>query len=132
MRRLRVSFAKGPRGSQSIKYTPQLSTSQPFSKPAHTLQPYEVKYLDHTFFKDYSKVGHRKSIRTGYRAGDHTVNELRAIQYKPDGKRKFKLAHTDDLEEMPEPRRSCDVIQDATPATIPLLFKESRPIVQSK
>ena len=95
-------------------------------------QPYEVKYLDHTFFKDYSKVGHRKLIRTGYRVGVDTVNELRAIQYKPDGKRKFKLAHTDDWEEMPEPRRSCNVPQAATPATIPLLFKESRPIVQCK
>ena len=43
-------------------------------------QPYKVKYLDHSFFRDFTSVGYLKSIHPGSRAGDPTVTDLRAIR----------------------------------------------------
>lgn len=47
------------------------------SKP----RPYEVRYVSHAFFKDFSQVNLYKSMRPGKSAGDPTVHDLRAIRY---------------------------------------------------
>lgn len=54
--------------------------------------PYEVVYLDHAIFMDYSKLGPMDSIRPGRTAGDPKVNDLRAIKYCPSGQIFYKLS----------------------------------------
>ncbi|KAF2878899.1 hypothetical protein ILUMI_27276 [Ignelater luminosus] len=46
-------------------------------------KPYEAEYLEHTFFKDFSKLHYYTLIRPGYKVGDSSVIELSAIQYRP-------------------------------------------------
>ena len=46
------------------------------SKP----NPYQVKYIDHTFFQDFSKLRLCTSIRPGTMPGDPTVHDIRAIR----------------------------------------------------
>ena len=43
-------------------------------------KPYELKYVDYSFFQDFSKVKICKSIRPGSKAGDPTVHDLRAVR----------------------------------------------------
>ena len=44
-------------------------------------KPYKVKYIDHTFFKDFSTIREYSSIRPGRKAGDPTVVDLRCLKY---------------------------------------------------
>ena len=46
------------------------------SKP----NPYEVKYLNHTFFQDFTNLRLCRSIRPGIKPGDPTVHDVRAIR----------------------------------------------------
>ncbi|CAK6965474.1 uncharacterized protein LOC127510601 isoform X1 [Scomber scombrus] len=46
------------------------------SKP----NPYEVKYVDHTFFQDYANLRLCRSIRPGIKPVDPTVHDVRAIR----------------------------------------------------
>lgn len=46
------------------------------SKP----HPYEVRYVDHTFFQDFTKLRLCKSICPGIKPGDPTVHDVRAIR----------------------------------------------------
>lgn len=64
-------------------------------------RPYEVSYLDYTFFKDFSKLNLIKSIRPGFKVGDPTVNNLRALKYNTDGKIQFKIIHSEEFQDMP-------------------------------
>lgn len=68
------------------------------ARPSH---PYKVIYLDYTFFKDYEKVCNYDSIRPGKRAGDPTVNDIRALQYK-DGEIYYKLRQPDEWKKLPQ------------------------------
>lgn len=47
-----------------------------WSKP----NPYKVKYVDHNFFQDFSKLRLCKSIHPGIKHGDASVNDIRAIR----------------------------------------------------
>ena len=47
--------------------------------------PYTVKYLDYTFFSDYSELNEYKSIRPGIGVGSKTVNDIRVLLYSVDG-----------------------------------------------
>lgn len=47
--------------------------------------PYEARYLDYTFFTDFSKELIYKSIRPGKKAGDLVVTDLRMLEYRPNG-----------------------------------------------
>ncbi|CAM4665805.1 unnamed protein product [Leuciscus chuanchicus] len=58
--------------------------------------PYEVKYIDHTFFQDFTKLRLCKSLRPGVRPGDPTVHDIRAIRYNNNGTMDFKINHSDD------------------------------------
>ena len=88
-------------------------------------EPYKVKYLDHTFFKDFSKIGPFKSIRPGSKVGDSTVSDIRALQYSSTGI-SYKLQFSDEWKSLPQPRA-----QNFEMNTPPL-FTQSRKIVPSK
>jgi len=55
-------------------------------------RPYRVHHLDHTIFKDYSKLGYCTSIRPGTGTGDPVVTDLVALCYQPDGTIQHKLS----------------------------------------
>lgn len=42
-------------------------------------RPYEVQYLNHAYFKDFSKINFVISIRPGRKAGDPTVQNIREL-----------------------------------------------------
>lgn len=44
-------------------------------------KPYDVQYVDHCFFSNFSQVNLCKSLRPGSKAGDPTVHDLRAIRF---------------------------------------------------
>ena len=52
---------------------------------ARPSNPYCFKYLNHSFFKEYSSVTYRTSIRPGNKAGDPQVRDLVALKYNPNG-----------------------------------------------
>lgn len=59
--------------------------------------PYNVIYLEHTFFKAYSQLKYYSSIRPGKKAGDPVVTDLRALKYNgSDLTIEYKLKMTDD------------------------------------
>lgn len=64
-------------------------------------KPYIVNYLNHNFFLNLTKVNLLKSIRPGFKSGDPTVMDLRALEYKPNGKVEYKLRHSDSFQELP-------------------------------
>ena len=53
--------------------------------------PYAVKYVDHTFFKDYSDLNYYPSIRPGAGPGSAVVTDVRILRYLPVGKIQFKF-----------------------------------------
>jgi len=53
-------------------------------------RPYDVKFVDHTFFRDFAKIAVHKTIRPGRKKGDPTVNEIRSLRYVPDGEILYK------------------------------------------
>lgn len=56
-----------------------------------TPKPYEVLYLDHTFWKKISNFNFYSSIRPGNQSGDPTVHDLRCIKYNPDLSLEYKV-----------------------------------------
>ena len=55
--------------------------------------PYQVKYLDHTLFSDFSSAKFYSSIRPGLSQGDPMVVDLPQLKYDDDD---YKLEHTDE------------------------------------
>ena len=66
--------------------------------------PYDVKYLEHNFFKDYSDIGPYKSLRPGSKVGDPKVTDLRCLKYLPNGDIMYKVNYQDEWQELPMPR----------------------------
>ena len=62
--------------------------------------PYKVKYLDFSFFKDFSNTCTLKSIRPGKKVGEPQVVDLRGLQYLPGGQVMYKLSHGHDWQAM--------------------------------
>ena len=67
--------------------------------------PSEVKQVDHTFFRDFSKLIYLSSPRPGSSAGDPQVVDLRCLQYFPDGSVSYKINYTDQWRPLPQRRR---------------------------
>ncbi|CAG9837749.1 unnamed protein product [Diabrotica balteata] len=67
-------------------------------------RPYKVTYLDHLFFKYFTKSLVFKSIRPGTRKGDSKVTYIRCLKYDTNGKIRYKLSFNDDFKLLP----SCD------------------------
>ena len=51
--------------------------------------------MDHTFFRDFSKLNYLSSIRPGSSAGDPQVVNLRCLQDLPDGSVSYNINYTD-------------------------------------
>lgn len=74
----------------------------PYEYIKHTLDarqsnPYEVKYLSHEFYKDFSKVQYYNSICSGRVKGDPVVTDLLVLQYLPTQKTVYKLDFKDEV-----------------------------------
>ena len=63
--------------------------------------PYAVKQVDHTFFRDFSKLNCLSSIRPGSSAGDPQIVDLQCLQYLPDGSMSCKISYTDQWRPLP-------------------------------
>ncbi|XP_051746313.1 uncharacterized protein LOC127510601 isoform X1 [Ctenopharyngodon idella] len=61
-----------------------------WSKP----NPYKVKYVDHNFFQDFTKLRLCKSIHPGIKLDD--PSDIRAIRYNINGTMDFKIQHSAD------------------------------------
>lgn len=63
-------------------------------------EPYEVIQLSYDFFKDYSRSEFHRyvSIRPGK---DHTVTDIKALNYNPNGKIQFKLNFDHEFQDLP-------------------------------
>jgi len=73
---------------------------------ARTKSPYKVRYIDHTFFRDFSTIREYASIRPGRKSGDPTVVDLRCLENLPSKEIHWKLRYTNDWnEQLPSRRR---------------------------
>lgn len=93
-------------------------------------EPYDVTYLSHDFFKQFSKIEFCKSIRPGRGKFDAKVTDLRAIRYTPDREIFFKLRFTESWKILPQridrnivPLQWCDLQQ---------LYQKRKPITRRK
>nr|CAH7752982.1 unnamed protein product [Callosobruchus chinensis] len=73
-------------------------------------RPYEVQYLDHTYFKNFSEINFVNSIRPGRKAGDPTVQNIRALKYNSDGSIEYKIRHSDEFQTLPVRFKKCSAI----------------------
>lgn len=92
-------------------------------------KPYSVKYLDHKFFKDYSKAVVYKTIRPGKLTGDPKVTDIKSLKYCTDGifyKLDFKEAY------LPLPVRKCHQKLEAIQSDFPNLYKDRLKINDTK
>ena len=67
-------------------------------------KPYNVCYLEHSYFKDFRGVQIYNSIRPGSKVGDPTVTDIRALRYSPDGSIHYKLRFSEDWTLLPHRR----------------------------
>ncbi|CAH1108112.1 unnamed protein product [Psylliodes chrysocephalus] len=67
--------------------------------------PFNVKYLDHTFFKSFKNVKMVKSIRPGGKPGAAKVNDIRGLKYTPEGEIFDKLRLSEEWTILPQRRR---------------------------
>ncbi|KAF4529888.1 hypothetical protein B566_EDAN016352 [Ephemera danica] len=63
--------------------------------------PYRVEMVTFDEFFNFEGAKMYSSIRPGYKSGDPTVMNVRALAYHPDGKMKYKLSFDDDWTDMP-------------------------------
>ena len=68
--------------------------------------PYEVKYVDFSFFVDYSQVGGYSLIRPGIGVGSVTVSDSKVLKYTVDGKIMYKTGYGENYNFLPEPRKN--------------------------
>jgi hypothetical protein len=71
-------------------------------RSASKKNPYDVKYLENTFFKDYSTLKLLTSIRPGNRVGDSAVTDIVALRYSPKGTIEYKLDFSDEWKTLPQ------------------------------
>lgn len=90
-------------------------------------KPYNIKYLDHLFFRNYESLNFFKSIRPGKKSGDPCVVDIRALKYT-DKEILYKLRFSDGWKKLP--LRIPSTVQ--TSHDIPILYKERLPIKSSK
>lgn len=77
-------------------------------KSARKVAPYEVKYVDYTFFKNYSASGKYSSIRPEIGVGAKTVSDIRLLKYTKDGVIMYKTDYSSEYSELPDPRKPGD------------------------
>lgn len=89
-------------------------------------QPYSVKYLTHSYFKNHANLRYVNSIRPGKKAGDPTVQDIRALRYKPNGTIEFKLRHPHEWQTLPAR------VNKSTSTSTPRLYSERLKITKDK
>ena len=89
--------------------------------------PYEVKSLEHNFFRNFSALTYDQSLRPGKKAGDPCVTDIRALKYCTNGTIQFKLNYSDDWEDLPYRPKSGFQDSSITP-----LFRNRLPITAQK
>ncbi|KAF2895104.1 hypothetical protein ILUMI_11075 [Ignelater luminosus] len=95
---------------------------------ARLKQPYHIKVVDYTFFKNYESVPFNiHSLRPGKKAGEPVATDIRALEYRNNGEILFKLRHTDTFQFLPQKQ------QKRTGHVVPeLLYYHPIPIAESK
>lgn len=71
-------------------------------KKARLKQPFDVKFLDHTWFLDYSNLRYYSSIRPGQRKTDLHVNDIRCLKYEKNSGISFKSHFSDNWILLPQ------------------------------
>ncbi|CAG9773409.1 unnamed protein product [Ceutorhynchus assimilis] len=94
-------------------------------KKARLKQPFEVNYLDHTWFLDYSKLGYYSSIRPGQKKTDLHVNDIRCLKYEKNNGISFKSNFSDNWTVLPQRLKSIN-------AQISQLYKSRIKIKEQK
>ena len=103
-----------------------------FIKEARLGTPYEIQYIDHTFFKDFSGLNYYPSIRPGSGPGSAVVTDVRILKYLPEGMLQFKVHYSDNIfSDIPRARSTRSRDPDATD-TVPRLYESSIPIKKTK
>ena len=103
-----------------------------FIKEARLGTPYEIQYIDHTFFKDFSGLNYYPSIRPGSGPGSAVVTDVRILKYLPEGTLQFKVHYSDNIfSDIPRARSTRSRDPDATD-TVPRLYESSIPIKKTK
>lgn len=77
-------------------------------REASSVRPYQVHYVDHTFFHKYSDLTYYATIRPGTKVGDPVVSDIRVIHYNTDGDITVKLMFDGEFSSLPRRARSCD------------------------
>lgn len=90
-------------------------------------KPFEVEYLCHTFFKNFSGLKYYQSIRPGSKPGDPVVTNLCALQYTPDLQIKYKLDFSSEWKILERRTR-----RQNSSGQIDFLYKKQIPIKKSK
>ena len=103
-----------------------------FIKEARLGTPYEIQYIDHTFFKDFSGLNYYPSIRPGSGPGSAVVTDVRILKYLPEGTLQFKVHYSDNIfSDIPRARSTRSRDPDAAD-TVPRLYESSIPIKKTK
>lgn len=100
-----------------------------YIKEARQNQPYEVMYLSHDFFKNYSSLNYYSSIRPGSRVGDPVVTDIRVLKYTGEGSIEYKLNYSGEFQDLP--RRSKVKAPQAND-TVEGLYQSQIPIKKTK
>ncbi|KAF2883383.1 hypothetical protein ILUMI_22796 [Ignelater luminosus] len=95
---------------------------------AQQKQPYHIKVVDYTFFKNFESIPFNiHFLRPGKKAGEPVVTDIRALAYRNNGEILFKLRHTGAFEFLPQRQ------QKRTGHVVPeLLYSRPIPIAESK
>lgn len=96
-------------------------------RAARPAQPYNVRVLDYSFFKNFEQLNSNlQSLRPGRnRTGEPVVNDIRAIKYLPNGELFFKINHSDEYQLLPQRKP----LSEAEP---PALYVGPIPLTESK
>ncbi|KAK4887882.1 hypothetical protein RN001_004153 [Aquatica leii] len=99
-------------------------------KARTTPSPYNVKYLTHTFFKNFDDLKFYNSIRPGRAVGDHVVTDIKVLQYLLSSEICYTLRHSEQLRALNQKINkkvdTCEIDD------LPPLFKERRKIKKEK
>lgn len=88
------------------------------AKTAKIKNRYEVHYIPHTFFKNYSVLNSYTSIRPGNKIHDPKVTDLRCLAYRVDGTIEFKINYEDAWAKLTRRRQN----NQGNDITVPLLY----------
>jgi len=95
---------------------------------ACSVHPYQVQYLEYSFFRKYSDLSYYSTIRPGTKVGDPVVTDIRAIHYSPRGEITIKLMFEEEFMELPRRARGAGVVGEEPPQlhSGPLPIKRSK------